>query len=432
MTVADPTFAYVCAALSVPLLALSLAQRRKQRLLADLPTSKTHGVFIGLVELAGTAESPEPLRGFLHEGPCVCYEYSVEEEWSRTVTETYTDSDGKTKTRTRVESGWTTVANDREAQDFYLRDETGSILIRPARAKLEPTTVFNELVSRADPLYYGKGPASAVADSRHRRRFLERAIPLHAPLFIVGQARERDDIVAPEIAFAPDAPLFLISTRTEKSVQRGHAVWSWVTWALGLIAAVAGGLTAHPESPLLLIVMPATYLALWGLTWTWMVFNSLVGLRARVRQAWSLIDVQLKRRHDLIPNLVTMVGAIQTHEQATQTAVATLRAQLTATAPGVAGPDFEGVIPPVRAVVEKYPELRAQKGFSQLFETLVETEQRIALARSYYNDIATHFATRLERVPDGWVAALARMKPEPLLAATTFERANVQVDFASS
>ena len=73
---------------------------RRRRLIENLPTSKTTGVFIGLVELKGTAESAAPLTSYLAQEPCVYYQWSVEEHWSRTVTETYTDSNGKTQTRT--------------------------------------------------------------------------------------------------------------------------------------------------------------------------------------------------------------------------------------------------------------------------------------------------------------------------------------------
>ena len=181
---------------------------------------------------------------------------------------------------------------------------------------------------------------------------------------------------------------------------------------------------------MLLAAAPLGYLFLWASVWVWMVFNSIVGLRQRVRQGWSLIDVQLKRRHDLIPNLVAAVSGLTAHEQATQTALAALRAQASATPPGVSGPDYAGLAGALRVVVEKYPQLTAQESFTRLQHALVETEQRVALARTYYNDIATHFATRLEQVPDRWVARLGAMRPEPLLAAENFERAAVTVKFA--
>src|SRR6185369_9899663 len=80
--------------LSLLCLWASLRLRRKQRLLRDLPTSKAHGVFIGMVELKGAAESPAPLTSFLAEAACVHFAWRVEEHWSRIVTETYTDSKG--------------------------------------------------------------------------------------------------------------------------------------------------------------------------------------------------------------------------------------------------------------------------------------------------------------------------------------------------
>ncbi|HVU36613.1 MAG TPA: LemA family protein [Opitutaceae bacterium] len=429
--------------LTLVTLAVSLRLRRKQRLLSDLPTSKTQGIFVGLVEVCGTAESTAPLSSYLAEAPCIQFAYHIDEEWRRTVTETYTDDKGQTRTRTRIESGWTTVAQDGGMQDFYLQDDTGTVLIRPHGAKIEPQTLVDTTVTPGDPLYYGKGPEMQVADSCHYRRFVEQAIPLHASLYVVGQARERSDLVAPEIAAAKEAPLFLISTRSEKNVQRGTAGWSWFWWALGLVLAGATTFVganvmisdrfAHNDPAPLIVagaVAVAVYLGLWAGGWTWMVFNSLIGLRNRVRQAWSLVDVQLKRRHDLIPNLVAIVSSLSSHESSVQTAVATLRTQMNATAPGVAGPDFDGVAGQLRAVVEKYPGLVAQESFAALHRQLVETEQRIALARAYYNDIATHFATRLERVPDRWVAAIVRMQPEPLLNAANFERAPVAVKLA--
>jgi hypothetical protein len=113
-----------------------------------------------------------------------------------------------------------------------------------------------------------------------------------------------------------------------------------------------------------------------------------------------------------------------------QTVLAALRTQQQATAPGESGADFAGVAGDLRVVIERYPSLMANEGFAKLHASLVETEQRVALARAYYNEIATAFATRLEIVPDRFVAALAGMKPAPLLHAQNFERAPVVVNFA--
>ncbi|HLP26497.1 MAG TPA: LemA family protein, partial [Acidobacteriota bacterium] len=144
----------------------------------------------------------------------------------------------------------------------------------------------------------------------------------------------------------------------------------------------------------------------------------------------SLIEVELKRRHDLIPALVSTLTGLREHEASLQTALASLRAQQAATPPGVTGPDFQGLAASLRVVAENYPELKTQAEFARLHTELVTTEQRVALARTYYNDTATYFATRLEQVPDRWVARLGRMQPAPLLAASDFERAEVRVHFA--
>jgi hypothetical protein len=415
----------------------SMRLRRKRRLIDDLPTAKTQGVFIGLVELKGTAESTAPLTAFLSGQRCVQYHYHVDEHWSRTVTETYTDSNGKSQTRTKQESGWTTVAQSGEIGEFYLQDDTGTVLVRPEGAKIEPAVFFDETCDRSHPLYYTKGPPQVIADSDHRRRFVESGIALHAALFVVGQARERADVVAPEIAADKEAPMFLISTRSEEKVRAGLGFSIWALTVLGFIAFIAGfavrdgrlhrGIAdCWPQYAGLL----AGYFALALIAWIWMAFNSLVGLRNRVRQAWSLIDVQLKRRHDLIPRLVDTVGALRTHEASTQVAVATLRGQLTATPPGVSGTDFSGCVPSLRAVVEAYPNLKSDEAFLDLQQRLIETEQRVALARSYFNEIATFFNTRLEIVPDRWIASLGAMRPQALLAAADFERASVQVNLA--
>jgi len=210
------------ALVAVVSLVMACRNGQRRRLIDNLPTSKTSGVFIGFVELKGTAESAQPLISYLAGQACVHYSWTVEEHWSRTVTETYTDSKGRTQTRTRHESGWTRVGDGGETIPFYLQDDYGVILVRPDGAKIEPLTLFEETCGTSDPLYYGKGPAGAVANSDYRRRFVELGIPLKTKLYIVGQSRERKDVVAPEIAADEQAPMFLISTRSGGAGQFGH------------------------------------------------------------------------------------------------------------------------------------------------------------------------------------------------------------------
>lgn len=431
-----PFLPMIGALLAIVGLTMAFRNGRRRRLIDNLPTSKTSGVFIGFVELKGTAESAEPLTSYLAGQACVHYAWTVEEHWSRTVTETSTDSKGHTTTTTRHESGWTRVDDGGETIPFYLQDDCGVVLVRPNGAKIEPLKMFDETCGMGDPLYYGKGPATSVADSDHRRRFVELGIPLKANLYIVGQSRERQDIVAPEIAVDENAPMFLISTRTEEQVSSGMK-WGSRGWTIfGLLVAVGfmvwrdGVLNVDPQSRIgIYLVIAAGFLFIGLLAWIWMVFNALVDVRQRVRAAWSLVDIQLKRRFDLIPNLVNCVKGYRDHEAQLQTELAALRSQLDATPPGVAGLDHGAVSKTVIGIAERYPELKANEAFLTLQKTLSDTEKRIALARSYFNEIATHYNTRLEIVPERYVALLGAMKPQPLMEANEFERAAVTVDF---
>ena len=407
----------------------ALRANRRRRWVDDTPTSRTSGVFIGLVEVKGTAEAERPLVSYLAGRPCVQYSWSVQEHWSRTVTETHTDSDGKTQTRTRHESGWQTVASGGEQTAFYLKDDLGVVLVRPEGAKIEPVSIFSETCGTGDPLYYAKGPSGSVAHSDHRRQFTETAIPLHASLYVMGQAKERTDVIAPEIARDANAPMFLISCRTEKQISSGLATGYWAWGVVGLVLVIVGVAVGSPDSILPYVVAAGVYGLAWCLGWIWTVFNSLIGLRNRVSRAWSLIDVQLKRRQDLIPNFVAVVTGLRDHERQVQTEITAMRTQMEATPPGVAGPDYRACTRLLASVQEKYPELRAQDNFLNLQRQLVDTEQRIALARGYFNDIATHYDTRLQ-IPDRFIGVLARMKPQPLMAANDFERAPMAVNLA--
>jgi hypothetical protein len=411
---------------------------RRKRIIDDLPTSKTQGVFIGLAELKGTAESETPLTSYLAGVPCVQYAWQVDEHWSRTVTETYTDSKGHTQTRTRTESGWTQVAGDSQSIPFYLQDDTGVIRVVPDGAKIHNVKTFDETASRSSPLYFGKGPEHEIANSTHKRRFHETALALHTMLYVVGQARERQDVVAAEIAHDKNAPMFLISTQKEKQVSAGYGRWFWALVVLGLVFAIGGavgrdmlansdkGLGWHP-----FVLASVAFLAVLAVGWVWTVYNSLINLHHRLEQGWSQVDVQLKRRHDLIPSLVETVAGYRDYESETQKVLTELRGQTEATPPGVAGPDFKGIAPMLRVIIERYPDLKANESFLRLQQALVDAEQRIALARDYFNDVATFYNTRLAIVPDRFVAGLARLHPRTLMSAADFERAPIQVKLAS-
>ncbi|MEZ5979789.1 MAG: LemA family protein [Planctomycetota bacterium] len=428
----------VGAMLALPCLWRAYVVGWRERLVANLPTCRTTGVFIGMVELEGTAETDRPFVSYLAEEPCVLYTWSVQESWSRTVTETYTDSKGRTQTRTRTESGWTTVASGGDDAPFFLVDDEGEILVRPEGAKIESETVFSEYCGRGSDLYYAKGPRGSVANSDHRRHFVEHAIPLGADIYVIGRAREREDVVAAEIAADPEADLFLISTRSQKAVRRSHGIAYWAWTVFGGVLATAGWVVADmsrrlpPEQRWPYWVLAAACVGLFlSALWMLLSYNALIDLSQRVEAAWRQVDIQLQRRATLIPSLVAVVRAMKDHEHDVQEALAAMRAQLAATPPGESGPDHHAIASTVQVLAERYPTLTADVNFRALQEQLVDTEQRIALARGYSNEIATHFNTRLETVPERWVAALAGLKRRELIRAEAFEREAVRVEVGS-
>jgi hypothetical protein len=156
--------------------------------------------------------------------------------------------------------------------------------------------------------------------------------------------------------------------------------------------------------------------------WIWTTYNSLINLLHRVEQGWSQVDIQLKRRHDLIPNLVSIVAGYKHYESETQPAITAMRSQMEATPPGVT--------PLLGVVIERYPDLQASESLLKLQKELSDTEQRIALARDYFNDVATFYNTRLGIIPDRYVAVLAKLHPAKLMSSTEFERAPVKVNLA--
>jgi LemA protein len=151
-------------------------------------------------------------------------------------------------------------------------------------------------------------------------------------------------------------------------------------------------------------------------------YNRLVGLRNQVLNGWRQIDVQLKRRHDLIPNLVNTVRGAMDFERDTLTAVMEARNKaLTATGPADAA-QKEGqltqAIGRLFAVAENYPQLRANENVKMLQEELSATENKVGFARQFYNDIATKFNTAQQVFPTNIFAGMFGFKPAELFEIT--------------
>jgi len=171
--------------------------------------------------------------------------------------------------------------------------------------------------------------------------------------------------------------------------------------------------------PGIVLLLLIAALGLWAIA----SYNRLVGMRNQVLNGWRQIDVQLKRRHDLIPNLVNAVRGSMEFERDTLTAVMEARSKaLTATGPADAA-QKEGQLTQalgrLLAVAENYPTLKSYDNVKMLQEELSGTENKVGFARQFYNDIATKFNTAQQVFPTNLFAATLGFKPAELFEITT-------------
>ncbi|MEV4628217.1 LemA family protein [Micromonospora sp. NPDC049523] len=163
-------------------------------------------------------------------------------------------------------------------------------------------------------------------------------------------------------------------------------------------------------------------------------YNRLVRLRAQVRASWAQVDVQLKRRHSVIPNLVETVRGYAGHERATLEAVTAARVAATGTPGGTpARVAAEGALTRslgrLFAIAEAYPQLRASENFVELQRELAGTENQLAYARQFYNSAVQSLNTAVQTLPVNIIAGLGGFRAEPYFEAAGDERVDVAVRF---
>jgi LemA protein len=165
----------------------------------------------------------------------------------------------------------------------------------------------------------------------------------------------------------------------------------------------------------------------------WLGFNGLVKRRNQVDNAWSQIDVQLKRRHDLIPNLVETVKGYAAHERGTFEAVTAARAN----AINAQGPEAQaqaenalsGALKSLFAVAEAYPDLKANQNFLNLQEELTSAEDRIAYARQFFNDAVLSYNTKIQQFPTVLIAGMFHFEKREFFDAAPEDTETPQVQF---
>ncbi|HOB64574.1 MAG: LemA family protein [Clostridiales bacterium] len=162
-------------------------------------------------------------------------------------------------------------------------------------------------------------------------------------------------------------------------------------------------------------------------------YNKLVKLRARVKNAWAQIDVQLKKRYDLIPNLVETVKGYAKHENEVLTQVTMARASVggaQTTAEKIeANKELTGALSRLLVVAERYPELKANTNFMDLQNQLKDIENKIAYSRQFYNDTVMNYNQKTEMFPSNIIAKIFKFKPEVYFEVNVEEKEAPKVQF---
>lgn len=363
---------------------------RVKRMQENLPSCGTAGVVFGLTELVGElrfVDPDKPLQGPLSGIPCSWYRYLIEER----------RGSGKN-------ARWVTIEDNTEQQIFQCADEDGAIAVdcRDAEVISEHRTV----------------------ERRGSQRHQEWRLQAGDQLYILGKAAiDSHDAGSLALQREKSSP-FIVSNLTEHEVMlqkaaKGMALLSLsaavMFFAQLLIAGSGGGfssldfLLAGLNAPLFFALVMLIIL-----------YNDMVFLQGRVHRAGANIEVALKKRFDLIPAIQNTVQTLAAHEQALQTALAELRQQAVVDRQRdgdltKALSQSEQLNQALRVQLEAHPVLSANATFLQLSDTLSALETEIAMMRKGYNDAVELYNTRIQSVPDLFLARLINRKSLPLL-----------------
>jgi LemA protein len=190
---------------------------------------------------------------------------------------------------------------------------------------------------------------------------------------------------------------------------------------------------SHPGEIMLLLTMGIGAIAVIGYFLS--IFNSLIALKNMIARSWANIDVLLKQRHDELPKLVSVCEGYMQHERAVFDKLSEARGALVRASGVAERAKAENMLTSALgqffAVAEAYPDLKANTGFLQLQSRISDLENQIADRREYYNDTVTTFNTRIQQIPDQFVAGMLGCVPAELFQVDAEDRRDVEVKFAA-
>ncbi len=365
---------------------LGMRRIKTKRWIENIPTVKTTGVVYGMNEIKGVValpETSEALQGPLSNQPCVAYHYTVRE-----------------RRRSGKKTTWVTITDDRQRQPFVCRDEHGAILVDPEGADVIMATrsrkrrgnrIHTEFRLPLESRVYVLG--SAVIDEQtHDHLFIARGDDNRLP-FIVSDYRD-SELIARKAARG-----FLALTFGFNAFMLAGFSLSGLSGGFGALAYLAAALT------------PIVYLLLFM---SCVLYNDLIYLRRRCDAMWANIDVALKKRFDLLPQLVAIAKRYIEHERELQQHVATLRSAGPPLAPAEAGRMVSAEHAAGRALgvlVENHPDLKGNQTVADLMRRTRDLEDDVALMREGYNHAVEIYNARIEKLPEVLLAAAFHFKP---------------------
>lgn len=436
-----------------------------RRLIENTPTSKCRAVALGPVELAGRVAASKPLASLIAQLPSVFSRVCIEQLRQR----------GRSQQ-------WVTVHKQEFKLAFYVDDGTGKVKVDPHGAEIQllPDVLYSTEQDSAQWNQRALDRSYELKDSRTLNELLRdycarRGITLDAPtrftetnlspgdpVYVLGTAAEQPPPDPERIVVRAGlrCPLFIAETgepqvvrslqvRATRCFAAGAAV-STLAVTLLLRALSVPPSAATPATPLNVVqslrvwapylqqavLLAGPLLAALGLiVYFTVIYNGLVVLRNEVDRAWSNVDVLLKQRFDLVPNLVEVCKGYMHHEQSTLESVTLARRSWSeARRPEdkfKAAQESSVALQQVLLSAENYPSLRANENFMQLQQTLTELEEQIADRRELYNASVGALNTRIAQIPDAWVAGLFGYSARPFFGIPGAE-ARPQIVMAES